>query len=213
MTDKPCPNDTNGDGDCGMIACPHCGPFAAQYARIAREERNEAAMAASLLGIHRREKAATPGPWTLETEQGDAEYSVNPPYPYAIHGPVNEPYADAKPGTTGHEYRTTITDMTQLRMEDAEFIVHARVDVPRLLACAEALLDLVVLKDGPRDAEYAHLKPKAWEAAREAVEALLPKTEPFTPEEVSASIIDIRRALREIGDEAIAKTETPRSTR
>lgn len=22
---EPCPNDTNGDGDCGKPACPHCG--------------------------------------------------------------------------------------------------------------------------------------------------------------------------------------------
>ena len=26
-TKKACPNDTNGDGDCGRPLCPHCAPI------------------------------------------------------------------------------------------------------------------------------------------------------------------------------------------
>ena len=33
----------------------------------------------------------------------------------------------------------------------------------------EPLLELVTLKDGPRDAEYERRKPLAWQAAREAL--------------------------------------------
>lgn len=161
----------------------------------ARQERNEAAMAASLLGIWRREQAATPGPWTLITDSDDGEFTRSEPFPYALHGPKNMAYSSYPPESPLHEYRTQVTDISEMTMEDAEFIAHAREDVPRLLACAEALLDLVVLKEGPRDAEYAHLKPKAWEAARKALEAILPKTEPFTVEEVSAAIIDLRKTF------------------
>lgn len=34
-----------------------------------------------------------------------------------------------------------------------------------------ALAELVRLKDGPRDDAYAEAKPKAWQAARDALEA------------------------------------------
>lgn len=29
-----CPNDTNGDGDCGQPACPYCGPQATDRTRL-----------------------------------------------------------------------------------------------------------------------------------------------------------------------------------
>lgn len=36
-----CPNDTNGDGDCGQIACPHCGPYAARMKEMAMPSKTE----------------------------------------------------------------------------------------------------------------------------------------------------------------------------
>ena len=147
-------------------------PEEAEYHRLMADE---VAKADSLLGILARVRAASPGPWALETEQGDAEYSTNPPYPYAFRGPVNQPMLDSIKGVPAEyahtDYVTEITDMT---LEDAEFMAHARRDVPALVACTLALLDLVVLKDGPRDAAYEQAKPKAWLAAKGALAALTP---------------------------------------
>lgn len=33
MTTTPCPNDTNGDGDCGQVSCPYCGKHGRRFVR------------------------------------------------------------------------------------------------------------------------------------------------------------------------------------
>lgn len=185
-----CPRDTNGDGDCGRVACPHCGPYAKDYERLLR---NEDEMRRSLLGIRDRAAKASPGPWTLETDSDDREFATNPPFPFAIHGPVNECYAERP---EADPFRTQVSEVSDLSMEDAEFLVHAREDIPRLLAAADALLMLVTLKDGPRDERYEADKPKAWQAAREALDALTPKIDPLPDPDVFAiEVARIRAAL------------------
>jgi hypothetical protein len=158
--------------------------LAAAEADYARLERNEAERQRSILGITARAEAASPGPWHLSTEQDDAEFASSQPYPYAIHGPINQSYADVAEDSPLATYRNQIADVSDLSMADAEFLAHAREDIPRLLAAAEALIDLVLLKDGPRGQEYEKAKPLAWQAARAATQALLPDIDPLPSPEV-----------------------------
>jgi hypothetical protein len=44
-------------------------------------------------------------------------------------------------------------------------LIAARLSIP----IRAALVELVALKDGPRDAEYERRKPLAWQAARDAL--------------------------------------------
>lgn len=47
-----------------------------------------------------------------------------------------------------------------------------RAERHRLWRCRRALVWLVSLKDGPRDETYEDEKPRAWEEARDAIEAM-----------------------------------------
>lgn len=106
-----------------------------------------------LAQVRKRVEAASPAPWVVvgDYERGGLG--------------VEHPEERGKPGYAVIYARGSY--MPPLAI-DAVFIAHARQDVTRLLACAEALDELLRLKDGPRDDHYRATKEAAWERARKA---------------------------------------------
>jgi predicted HAD superfamily Cof-like phosphohydrolase len=95
---------------------------------------------AYLAGVRAREQAATPGPWTLETDISDDETADDHPWPYAIVMPEpNHMPADRSLQDFDFKY----TELAEMTMPTAEFLVAARSDVPRLLGALEAVMELV----------------------------------------------------------------------
>ncbi len=96
-------------------------------------------MTIDLNAIRARADAATEGPWRLETDHCDCSDGIcsHGAFPYAIRLPVHTVGNADRPCVPGDSldgYNHLATDMPDLTMETAEFIVHARTDVPALLA-------------------------------------------------------------------------------
>lgn len=98
-------------------------------------------MTVLLDAIRARAAAAMPGPWRLEIDHCDCNDGLcsHGAFPYALRLPVHTvPYTgtpcdpDASAGVEA--YKHTASDIADLTMETAEFIAHARTDVPVLLA-------------------------------------------------------------------------------
>lgn len=72
--------------------------------------------------IKARAEAATPGPWEVEKDSDVKDIDFGPilDWPWRIWGPDQAPLIDFSGGC-------------DVRSEDAEFIAHARTDIPRLL--------------------------------------------------------------------------------
>lgn len=77
-----------------------------------------------LKSIKEREEKATPGPWTLE--EGIIEKRITAPYPQGMIPHETLPYVVFVPGCAMYS-------------EDMDFIVHAREDIPGLIADVERL--------------------------------------------------------------------------
>ncbi|HEY6493280.1 MAG TPA: hypothetical protein VIZ43_08410 [Trebonia sp.] len=112
------------------------------------------AVAVYLAGIAALEQAATHGPWTLETDRSDDETADDHPWPYAIVMP--EPYhvpADRSLQDFDYQY----TELAEMTLATAEFLVAARSAVPRLLGAVRIALkladDWMAVGPPPRTAE------------------------------------------------------------
>ena len=91
--------------------------------------------------IRRTVQAATPPPWTLETQDcdcGGEDPCGHGSYPYAIR--TSEPHVTRPEGTPNADYDFVHGEICELTCEDVEFIVAARKFMPRLLAIPCALL-------------------------------------------------------------------------
>jgi hypothetical protein len=90
--------------------------------------------------IRARAAAATGGPWKLVTDScdcGDGYGCPHGEFPYAIRLPEHTvQYAEraCNPDEPGDHYHHDASEIVALTMETVEFIVHARTDVPALLA-------------------------------------------------------------------------------
>lgn len=80
---KPCPNDTDGDGDCGRVSCPYCGKHRRRFVRVEvllteseyREMRSAGSLTASgTVGEAIREKMHLP----TNAASGPYGYQGNP---------------------------------------------------------------------------------------------------------------------------------------
>src|SRR4051812_14200207 len=90
--------------------------------------------------IRARAQAATGGPWELVTDScdcGDGYGCPHGTFPYALRLPehtVRDGDRDCEPGDPRDSYRHSASEISDLTMATAEFIAHARTDVPSLLA-------------------------------------------------------------------------------
>jgi hypothetical protein len=90
--------------------------------------------------IRARAQAATDGPWRLVTDTCDCggdHGCRHGTYPYALRLPehtVRDADRSCEPGDPRDSYRHNASEISDLTMGTAEFIVHARTDVPALLA-------------------------------------------------------------------------------
>ncbi len=94
--------------------------------------------------IRRRVDAATPGPWRLQIDHCDCNDGIcsHGSFPFAIALPSHTTSnADTPCDRTDSldSYRHSASDISALTMETAEFIAHARQDVPALLAEVDRL--------------------------------------------------------------------------
>lgn len=105
----------------------------------------------NLDAIRARVEAATEGPWHIENDS-EQDYEVGIPYsewPSVLVGPEN---AFPSEWAKGHGETRRVQEVPELLPSDAEFISHARQDVPALLAYIEQLeaqLDAVRALVGP----------------------------------------------------------------
>lgn len=100
-------------------------------------------LSAALAEIRERERAATPGPWTIETDScdcGDGYGCPHGTFPYAIV--TSRPHTERNPGEPPRDYDFRHSEICELPLEDVEFITAARDYVPRLLAALDAALAL-----------------------------------------------------------------------
>ena len=94
------------------------------------------AVAVYLADITALERGATRGPWTLETDRSDDETADDHPWPYAIVMP--EPtHVPADRSLQDFDYQ--YTEVAEMTLATAEFVVGARSAVPRLLGAVEAV--------------------------------------------------------------------------
>ncbi|MFS0832015.1 hypothetical protein ABC337_15295 [Arthrobacter sp. 1P04PC] len=87
--------------------------------------------------IQARVDAATEGPWRVEHDNADDyEAGINyGDYPYALHGPKNASLTTEQLERPFlQDYKNRVSEMSEMTDADAEFIAHARTDVPALLA-------------------------------------------------------------------------------
>lgn len=91
-----------------------------------------------LAAIRQREQAATKGPWTVEHDSDCAEYGPIVEFPHSIVGPRNI-------GSGGKRYEFRVSEISELSEEDAQFLAHARSDVPYLLDLVEGLRGEIAL--------------------------------------------------------------------
>ena len=88
--------------------------------------------------IKKRAENATEGPWRIETDS-ELDYEQGIPFsewPSVLIGPEN---ADPSDWAKKHGETRRIQEVAELNMDDAEFIAHARTDVPKLVAALEAV--------------------------------------------------------------------------
>ena len=98
-------------------------------------------VAAYLAEVKKRASAATPGPWRLEYDScdcGDGYGCSHGSWPHALHLP--EPHTERKPGEDHPDYHFAYTEVSEFSNATAEFITHARTDVPRLLTAITRVL-------------------------------------------------------------------------
>lgn len=92
-----------------------------------------------LESMRQRERAATPGPWKLETERCDCSDSC--PHGRCPTGFVlPEPHTTPAPGEKPRPWDFSYSEVVEFTLADAEFIEGAREYVPVLLKLADALL-------------------------------------------------------------------------
>lgn len=91
-----------------------------------------------LAEVRQRIEAATAGPWLLETDC-DGEGDDNWTFPYGIRMP--DAHTEHKDGSH-HDWDYLYSELCEMTMPTAEFLVAARSDVPRLVAAVEAVLSL-----------------------------------------------------------------------
>jgi hypothetical protein len=96
--------------------------------------------------IRARLTAATPGPWAVEHDNND-DYEAGITYgdfPNYIRGPRNVSLTAAElKSDFWKEYEFRIHEVSELSEDDAQFIAHARDDVPRLLTEEATLYGMV----------------------------------------------------------------------
>jgi hypothetical protein len=97
-------------------------------------------LAVDLAAIGERLNAATEGPWTLEIDHDDSDDAPFARFPYGFILP--KPKIERR-DSKYRDYDYLYTEVSDLAMADAGFLVAARSDVPRLLAAVEAVLDLI----------------------------------------------------------------------
>jgi len=89
-----------------------------------------------LAAIRARADAATGGPWEVEYDNNDDFEAgiADGDYPYALRGPAN---ITAQSPTVKNSWRESyghrVNEMSEMLTPDAEFIAHARTDIPALL--------------------------------------------------------------------------------
>lgn len=97
-----------------------------------------------LTAIRARVAAATEGPWRLITDHCDCCDGLcsHGAFPWAIRLPIHtvrDADKPCEPGNSLDSYRHTASEFSDLTMETAEFIAHAREDVAALLAEVDRL--------------------------------------------------------------------------
>ena len=83
--------------------------------------------------IRQREQQATKGPWYVEHDADCREYGPIIEFPWGLVGPTNVGAA-----TMGEDYKQRyghkVSEISELTENDAQFLAHARQDIPDLLA-------------------------------------------------------------------------------
>lgn len=103
------------------------------------------APAVDLDAIRKRTDAATTGPWRLVTDFCDCQPDYgcrHGDFPHALRLPVHKASArkqECDPADSLDSFSHEASDFGDLTMETAEFIAHARTDVPALLAQVDRL--------------------------------------------------------------------------
>lgn len=130
-------------------------------------------VAAYLAEIEQREQAATCGPWALETDQ-DWDDERTWTYPYGIRMP--EPHT-TRADRSHRDFDYLYSELREMTMPTAEFLVAARSDVPRLLAAVRAGLELAArwadVGPAPRPADEVQRRACAAELRAAITKALL----------------------------------------
>lgn len=88
--------------------------------------------------IQARADAASPAPWRIEKDR-EEDYEQGIPYsewPQTLVGPANA-YQSQRMKDHGTTHQ--VDEISELTFPDAEFIAHAREDVPRLVAALRAV--------------------------------------------------------------------------
>lgn len=83
--------------------------------------------------IQARADAATEGPWRIEKDS-EIDYEAGIPFsewPQTLVGPLQ---SDPTRWAVDHDAANRIDEVNELSFADAEFIAHAREDIPKLLA-------------------------------------------------------------------------------
>lgn len=105
---------------------------------LTREDVAPDPVTARLAEIEAREQAAICGPWTLETER---DWDDEGPWESVSGIRMPEPHTE-RPDGTHRDYDYRYSEVCEMGMPTAEFLVAARSDIPRLLGAVRAGLAL-----------------------------------------------------------------------